>query len=86
VIAATGFICARPELAPQIARWADRFSPPQAESHEDLLRHLYLGPHFELTERAQDAAPQLKYLYNYTFEGRLSLGFGQSLCARILSL
>ena len=82
VIAGTGFITdlrARPELAllePQIARWADRFTPPPGESHEDLLRHPYLGPHFELTERHAGAAPELKYLYNYTFGCLLSLGFG----------
>ncbi|HET8936896.1 MAG TPA: XdhC family protein [Polyangiales bacterium] len=82
VIAGTGFITdlrARPELTllePQIARWADRFTPPPEESHEDLLRHPYLGPHFELTERDAGAAPGLKYLYNYTFGCLLSLGFG----------
>ena len=82
IIAGTGFITdlrARPELAllePQIARWADRFTQPMADSHEDLLRHPYLGPHFELTERVAGAAPELKYLYNYTFGCLLSLGFG----------
>jgi hypothetical protein len=82
VIAGTGFITdlrARPELSvlePQIARWADRFTPPSADSHEDLLRHPYLGPHFELTERSAGSAPELKYLYNYTFGCLLSLGFG----------
>ena len=43
---------------------------------EDLLRHPYLGPHFELTERAPGAAPELRYLFNYTFGCLLSLGFG----------
>jgi hypothetical protein len=82
IIAGTGFVTdlrARPELAllePQIARWADRFTPPPADNHEDLLRHPYLGPHFELTEREAGAAPELKYLYNYTFGCLLSLGFG----------
>jgi hypothetical protein len=82
VIAATGFITdlrARPELAlvePHIARWADRFTPQPAEAHADLLRHPYLGPHFELTERQRGAAPELKYVFNYTFGGLLSLGFG----------
>jgi len=82
IIAGTGFVTdlrARPELArlePQIARWADRFTPPPADSHEDLLRHPYLGPHFELTERDAGTAPELKYLYNYTFGCLLSLGFG----------
>ena len=82
IIAGTGFVTdlrARPELAqlePQIARWADRFTPPPSEGHEDLLRHPYLGPHFELTERVPGSAPELNYLYNYTFGCLLSLGFG----------
>jgi cation diffusion facilitator CzcD-associated flavoprotein CzcO len=82
VIAATGFITdlrARPELAllePHIARWGDRFTPAADESHEDLLRHPYLGSSFELTERLDGAAPELKYVFNYTFGCLLSLGFG----------
>jgi cation diffusion facilitator CzcD-associated flavoprotein CzcO len=82
VIVATGFVtdlAARPELArfePHIARWADRYRPPAAEANEDLLRHPYLGPGFELTERNPGAAPFLSHLYNYTFGGLLSLGFG----------
>jgi len=70
---------ARPELASieaRIARWADRFTPPESERHDDLLRHPYLGPHFEFTERVLGAAPYLQYLYNYTFGCLLSLGFG----------
>jgi len=82
VIVATGFVtdlASRPELAnfePHIARWADRYTPPAAESHEDLLRHPYLGPSFEFTERRAGEAPQLAHLYNYTFGGLLSMGFG----------
>ncbi len=82
VIAGTGFVTdlkLRPELAhveAQIARWEDRYVPPAADRQEDLLRHPYLGPHFEFTERQPGAAPYLKYLYNYTFGCLLSLGFG----------
>jgi FAD-dependent urate hydroxylase len=82
VIAGTGFVTdlrARPELArlePHIARWADRFTPDAADQHEDLLRHPYLGPHFELTERTPGSAPELRFVFNYTFGGLLSLGFG----------
>jgi cation diffusion facilitator CzcD-associated flavoprotein CzcO len=81
-IVATGFVTdlgTRPELArfePQIARWADRYTPPAEEQHEDLLRHPYLGNGFELTERAPGQAPYLAHLYNYTFGGLLSMGFG----------
>lgn len=82
VIAATGFITdlsKRAELAelhPQIARWSDRYTPPAGERNADLDRHPYLGPCFEFSERTPGAAPYLSYLYNYTFGGLLSLGFG----------
>ena len=82
VIVGTGFVtdlALRPELAEveaHIARWSDRFSPPAGEFSDDLLRHPYLGPGFEHTEKVPGAAPYLKYLYNYTFGGLLSLGFG----------
>jgi FAD-dependent urate hydroxylase len=82
VIVGTGFITdlkLRPELSlfeAEIARWADRFTPPDNERNEDLARHPYLGPSFEFTERTPGAAPYLKYLYNFTFGGLASLGFG----------
>jgi hypothetical protein len=82
VIVGTGFVtdlAARPELAGiehTIARWADRYTPPPEARHDDLARHPYLGPSFELTERTPGEAPYLRYLFNYTFGGLLSLGFG----------
>jgi FAD-dependent urate hydroxylase len=82
VIVGTGFITdlgLRPELERierHIARWADRYTPPESERSEDLMRHPYLGPHFEFTERTPGEAPYLAHLYNYTFGGLLSLGFG----------
>jgi FAD-dependent urate hydroxylase len=82
VIVGTGFVTdlgLRPELArveQHIARWSDRYVPPLSERNEDLLRHPYLGPGFEFTERTPGAAPYLRTLYNYTFGGLLSLGFG----------
>jgi cation diffusion facilitator CzcD-associated flavoprotein CzcO len=82
VIVGTGFVtdlARRPELAAvegHVARWADRYRPPEAEAHADLARHPYLGPAFELTERRPGEAPYLRFLYNYTFGGLLSLGFG----------
>jgi cation diffusion facilitator CzcD-associated flavoprotein CzcO len=82
VIVATGCatdLAARPELVhfqAQIARWADRYTPATSEQHEDLMRHPYLGPGFEFTERHAGEAPFLAHLYNYTFGGLLSMGFG----------
>ncbi len=82
VIAGTGFVTdlsVRPELERierHLARWADRYTPPHGERHEDLLRHPYLGPGFEFTERVPGAAPYIRTLHNYTFGCLLSLGFG----------
>jgi FAD-dependent urate hydroxylase len=82
VIAGTGFVTdlkLRPELRalePYIARWGDRYTPPDTERCDDLARHPYLGPNFEYTEREPGSAPHLRYLYNYTFGGLPSLGFG----------
>jgi cation diffusion facilitator CzcD-associated flavoprotein CzcO len=82
VIVGTGFVTdlgLRPELSAierHIARWADRYTPPEGEDNEDLSRHPYLGPGFEFTERVPGDAPYLGYLYNYTFGCLLSLGFG----------
>jgi cation diffusion facilitator CzcD-associated flavoprotein CzcO len=82
VIVGTGFVTdlsLRPELASieaHIARWGDRYQPPDSERNDDLTRHPYLGDGFEFTERAPGSAPYLRYLYNFTFGGLLSLGFG----------
>jgi FAD-dependent urate hydroxylase len=82
VIVGTGFVTdlrLRPELEhvePFIARWSDRFTPPAEDKNEELSRHPYLGGDFEFTEREPGTAPHLRYLYNYTFGGLLSLGFG----------
>jgi cation diffusion facilitator CzcD-associated flavoprotein CzcO len=82
VIVGTGFVTdlrRRPELAeiePHIARWSDRYQPPEGQRHDDLARHPYLGPSFEHTERLPGEAPYLRHLYNYTFGGLASLGFG----------
>jgi cation diffusion facilitator CzcD-associated flavoprotein CzcO len=82
IIAGTGFVTdlsVRPELVRierHIARWADRYTPPAGERHEDLLRHPYLGPGFEFTEREPGEAPYLGTVHNYTFGCLLSLGFG----------
>lgn len=82
VIIGTGFVTdltVRPELrtlAPDIARWSDRYTPPESERHDDLARHPYLGAGFEFSSLHPDRAPWLGYLFNFTFGGLLSLGFG----------
>ncbi|AKT42890.1 NAD(P)-binding domain-containing protein [Chondromyces crocatus] len=82
VIVGTGFVTdlsLRPELRrlePHIARWQDRFTPPAGEVNEDILRHPYLGPGFELQERTPGEAPYVGAVFNYTFGCLPSLGFG----------
>jgi len=82
VIVGTGFVTdlrLRPELEHverHVARWQDRYTPPESDRSADLSRHPYLGPSFEFTEREAGVAPYLSYLYNYTFGCLLSLGFG----------
>lgn len=83
-IIGTGFVTnlkLRPELAgfaEHIATWADRFTPPAGQANADLLRHPYLGPAFQFTEKESGAAPYVRHLYNFTFGGLLSLGMGGS--------
>ncbi|HET6585616.1 MAG TPA: NAD(P)/FAD-dependent oxidoreductase [Nannocystaceae bacterium] len=82
VIVGTGFVTdlsRRPELAklaPHAALWRDRYTPPAADAHDDLARHPYLGPSFEYVETHPGRAPWIGHVYNYTFGGLASLGFG----------
>ena len=82
VIVGTGFVTnlkLRPELASlaeHIACWQDRFVPQRHLINEDLSRHPYLGPHFELQEKIPNTAPYLHKIFSYTFGGLPSLGLG----------
>lgn len=82
VIVGTGCVTdlsLRPELSnivSQIALWKDRYTPPPGEEHTDLLRHPYLGSSFELQEKIAGTAPYLNSIFNFTFAGLPSLGFG----------
>ena len=82
LILGTGFqtdLSLRPELAqiyPHIALWADRYTPPEDERHEDLARHPYLGPHFEMQEKTAGADSYLSGVFNYTFGCLPSMGLG----------
>lgn len=82
VIVGTGFVTdlsVRTELSgifDKIALWKDRYTAPESERNEDLSRHPYLGPHFELQEKVPGSAPYLRSIFNYTFGCLPSLGFG----------
>lgn len=65
VVCATGTafdLAARPELrtlAPRVARWRDRYTPPPDQADDTLADHPYLGEHYEFLPRevAQGAGP-----------------------------
>lgn len=76
----TGFetdLAQRPELADladDVALWRDRFTPPAGEEDAMLARHPYLGPAFELQERAPGAAPHLRRIHVFNNGAIPSLG------------
>ena len=80
LIVGTGFaidIGLRPELAaiaPHVATWADRFTPPPGEESALLAGHPYLGDAFQFTERVPGAAPYLANIHNFTFGATPSMG------------
>jgi hypothetical protein len=61
-------------LAPLLATWADRYTPPEAERRPDLGRFPWLGEGFELTERAEGACPDLTRVHLFNHAATLSLG------------
>ena len=80
LILGTGFridLALRPELAalaPDIATWADRFTPPPGEASALVASHPYLGDAFQFTERVPGAAPHLADIHNFTFGATPSMG------------
>lgn len=79
VIAGTGFDvdAARcPLLGPLangIARWSDRYDPPEDERDDRLARYPYLGPHFELLPRT-GLVPGVDRIRLFTFGATMSFG------------
>jgi cation diffusion facilitator CzcD-associated flavoprotein CzcO len=80
VVIGAGFVMdasRRPELAhfaPAIARWSDRFTPPEGEEDAVLASYPYLTRSFTFTEREPGTAPALAQLYNFTFGAMPSMG------------
>lgn len=80
LIIGTGFqidVGLRPELAtiaPHVATWADRFTPPQGENSALLAGHPYLGDAFQFTEKTAGTAPYLANIHNFTFGATPSMG------------
>jgi cation diffusion facilitator CzcD-associated flavoprotein CzcO len=71
LILGTGFnvdVARIPELAPvasDIATWADRYTPPPELVREELSRFPWLGPGFELQERAPRPGLSRIHLFNH---------------------
>lgn len=80
VIACTGHdqdLTVRPELAslaPDIALWADRYTPPPEQADERLGRYPYLNPDYSFQEKTPECAPHLARIHDFTFGPTMSLG------------
>jgi len=80
VIAGTGLdidLVSKPalrDLAPLVALWADRYTPPEGEADERLSRYPYLGPALDLTEKRPGAAPYLSRIHLFTYAATMSAG------------
>jgi cation diffusion facilitator CzcD-associated flavoprotein CzcO len=80
VILGTGFavdLARQPELAdlaPDLATWADRYQPPSDLVRPELGRFPFLGPAFELQERAPGAHPGLDRVHLFNHAAYASLG------------
>ena len=87
LIAGTGFsvdLAARPELArfhDKIARWSDRYVPPEGEEHSLLGAYPYLSPSFQFIEKVDGSAPYLASIFSYTFAAMPSLGCSAGISA-----
>jgi len=85
VICGTGHdedVAQRPELAalaPHIATWADRFTPPAGEEDARLGRYPYLNRDYAFEALSPDSAPHLRNIHDFTFGPTMS--FGPSGCS-----
>jgi cation diffusion facilitator CzcD-associated flavoprotein CzcO len=67
----------RPELAgfaANIATWADRYTPPEAEQDERLGRFPYLGPDFAFQEKICGETPWIADVHLFAIASTLSHG------------
>lgn len=84
LILSTGLVsdpALRPELslvADRIARWQDRFTPPEGRSNALIDAHPYLGEGFELLPRQQDDAEALHGIFAFNYSALISLGLSAS--------
>ena len=80
LILGTGFavdLSLRPEfseIAPAVATWADRYTPPRGENDPAVGKYPYLGPGFELLERSPGTLPGLKDIHLFNTGSVVSMG------------
>lgn len=80
LILGTGYgvdVARRPELAslaPHVATWADRYTPPAAAADPATARYPYLGPGFQLMEREPGTMPHLGHIHLFTVGAMVSMG------------
>ncbi|RJG56294.1 NAD(P)/FAD-dependent oxidoreductase [Sphingobium terrigena] len=65
-------------VAPHIARWADRFTPPPGTANALIDAHPYLGDGFELLPRTEAGAAALHGLFAFNYSALISLGLSAS--------
>jgi FAD-dependent urate hydroxylase len=80
LILGTGFgvdLRARPELSDivdHIATWADRYTPPSDRFDDEMGRHPYVGPGFELMEKIPGTMPNLRRIRMFNAGSKVSTG------------
>jgi len=74
-------VALRPELAsvaPDIALWRDRYTPPEGAVNPLVDDHPYLGPGFEFTGRTTDGDEKVRGLFAFNYSALASLGLSAS--------
>jgi cation diffusion facilitator CzcD-associated flavoprotein CzcO len=67
----------RPELAaiaPDIATWADRYTPPDDLRNDRLGRYPYLASDYSFTEKIPGSAPELADIHVFSIASTMSFG------------
>ena len=71
----------RPELANvagDIARWRDRYTPPTGKANPLVDDHPYLGASFEFTGRTPEADARVHGMFAFNYSALASLGLSAS--------
>jgi len=80
IMAATGMVvdlALRPELAkiaPHVALWGDRYTPPAEFADHRLAKFPYLGRYCDFQEKTPGAAPWLSRIFTITRGATMSMG------------